>query len=69
MFTGNEGRGWVEEKRRIYEADMKLGWPVLLVFVVSVWKKLQVWIRTCVAIAGIIADALHESDFGTIHVG
>jgi hypothetical protein len=47
---------------------MKLGWPVLLAFVASVWKQLQVWIRTCVAIAGIIADALHESDFGTIHV-
>lgn len=45
---------------------MKLGWPVLLAFVASVWKQLQVWIRTSVAIAGIIADALHESDIGTL---
>ena len=48
---------------------MKLGWPVLLVCVVSVWKKLLVWIRTCVAIAGIVAAALHEAEFEAFHVG
>jgi hypothetical protein len=48
---------------------MKLGWPVLLVFVASVWKQLQLWILTCVAIASIVADALHESGIGTLHEG
>lgn len=48
---------------------MKLGWPVLLIFVASVWKRLQLWILTCVAIASIVADALHESDIATLHDG
>jgi len=66
---GNEGKAWVEGKRLTHEANMKQGWPALLVFAVSVWRQLQLWIRTCIAIASCIADALHEAEFGTQHVG
>lgn len=68
MCTGDEGneRSYGMKKR---EANMKQGWPALLIFAVSVWKQLQVWIRTCLAIASCIADALHEAELGTLHVG
>lgn len=56
---------WVGERKE----GMKLGWPVLLIFVASVWKRLQLWILTCVAIASIVADALHESGIATLHDG
>jgi len=50
------------------EPEMKLGCSTLLSFAGAVWKRLQLWIRACVAIAAIIADAMHESEIGPLHV-
>lgn len=43
---------------------MKLGVPFMLGVAGALWIRLRLWIRTCLVIAAIIAEALHEGDSG-----
>jgi hypothetical protein len=47
---------------------MKLGWPLMLEFVDAVFRRLALWVRACVAVAAIIAEALRNTELESFHV-
>ncbi|BFI07219.1 hypothetical protein MPTK1_2g10090 [Marchantia polymorpha subsp. ruderalis] len=45
-----------------------MGLPIMLEFVDAVFKRLHLWVRTCVYVAAVIAEALHNGDSSPYHV-